>query len=99
MRETWAWVAGLLEVGGWIGMREGQPGIQIIVPREVALTLVRKTGMGQQHGPLARGRFAWSVQDADHVRMILQSVRPWMSRIRQQEADTVMYQGTTGDGS
>lgn len=94
MREQWAYLAGLLENGGWIGTRGTQPGIELTAARDVITKVARFTGVGTSapaaRGPQNQGAFSWSVTDGDVVAWILTEILPFLSQSRAAEAQYVL---------
>lgn len=96
MREVWAYVAGLLEVGGWIGTDRDGVAIQITAPREVCARLQRRTGLGDIY---PKGRmYAWSITRDAEARMVLQAIGPFLSQARKDEIQRTETQRPPGDG-
>lgn len=97
MKAIWAYLAGLLEVGGYIGFDDGQPSIQVSVPREAGLLLQRRLGMGSVFNRSGR-LWAWSVSGPE-VPAILVGVSEFVSKPRQQEIQQAIMQAYGDAGS
>lgn len=84
-----AYMAGLFEEAGWIGTRNGDPAMQIVVSREVA----QKMTAGSGHGSItARGnKVAWSVQDNLGVVTVLGPMLQHMSMTKRREIEPVLH--------
>lgn len=88
MNEVYAFIAGLLENGGFVTPEA----LILTLDRDVAQKLTNRLGVGSI-APSARGKFSWTVQDVNQMHMILQGAQPHLGQRRQLDVQRVLAGG------
>ncbi len=89
-----AWVAGLFEGEGWIGVRGGRPTLQVVSTDEDVITrLAEWTGVGHVTGPhkgTVKPTWHWKVTKRDDAGQLLERLIPLLCKRRAQRAREVV---------
>ncbi len=92
-----AWIAGIIEGEGYIGVRNGRPVIQVVMTDEdIIMRLLEWSEVGNITGPIPPRegqnleKWKWSVTKRDDAAGLLKLLVPWLGYRRLEKALTVL---------